>query len=108
MPFILNDEDYKSKYRMELKSAVIRARASPGALLKGLDIWLATNVQPPINTLSAIVKSAGGNVSRSLFSLLMQMRFMFGSCQTNMCFHWVAMSTYVFFLMKTVGDSGEE
>lgn len=89
MPYILNDEDYKSKYRTELKSAVIRARASPGALLKGLDIWLATNVQPPINTLSAIVKSAGGNVSRSkaaLFSLLMQMRFkfvqrvMFGSC----------------------------
>lgn len=63
MPFILHDEDYKTKYRIELKSAVVRARASPGALLKGLDIWLATNVQPPINTLSAIVKAAGGNVS---------------------------------------------
>lgn len=48
---------------MELKSAVFRARARPGALLKGLDIWLATHVQPPRDTLSAIVESAGGNVS---------------------------------------------
>ncbi|KAL8489428.1 hypothetical protein ACS0TY_025364 [Phlomoides rotata] len=62
MPFILNDEDYKTKYRMELKSAVLRARARPGALLIGLDIWLATHVQPPSDTLSAIVESAGGNV----------------------------------------------
>lgn len=70
MPFILNDEDYRTKYRTHLKSAVLRAKASPSALLKGLDIWLATHVQPPTNTLSAIVKSAGGNVSQLKEELL--------------------------------------
>lgn len=75
MPFILNDEDYKTKYRTELKSAVLRAKANPCALLKGLDIWLATHVQPPIHTLSAIVKSAGANVSQlkqHFYPLVMQ------------------------------------
>lgn len=64
MPFILVDDDYRNKFRAELKTAVLRARQHPKALLKGFDIWLAKHVQPPVNTLSAIVKSAGGNVSR--------------------------------------------
>lgn len=64
MPFILKDDDYVIKYRCELKCAIFRAKANPNALLKGLDIWPATHVQPPAITLSAIVKSAGGNVIR--------------------------------------------
>ncbi|GFP90911.1 mediator of DNA damage checkpoint protein 1 [Phtheirospermum japonicum] len=60
--FILEDEDYRTRYRCELKSAVLRAKARPNALFKGLDIWLSPHVQPPPNTLSAIVESAGGNV----------------------------------------------
>lgn len=64
MPFILEDEEYNTKYRTELRSTVLRAKANPGALLKGLDIWLAPHIQPPANTLSAIVRSAGGNVSQ--------------------------------------------
>nr|GEV68073.1 acyl-CoA N-acyltransferase [Tanacetum cinerariifolium] len=61
-PYMLEDLDYESKYITDLKGAVLRARASPGALLKGFEVCLAAHVQPPINTLSAIVRSAGGNV----------------------------------------------
>ncbi|KAG8372037.1 hypothetical protein BUALT_Bualt12G0025000 [Buddleja alternifolia] len=43
-PFVLKDEDYRTKYRIELKCAVLRAKATPNALFKGLDIWLATHV----------------------------------------------------------------
>lgn len=65
MPYILEDLEYESKYRTDLKGAVLRARANPGVLLKGFEVCLAAHVQPPINTLSAIVRSAGGNVSGS-------------------------------------------
>lgn len=51
------------RYRAELRAAVLRAKASPGALLKGYDVCMDTHVQPPSRTLSAVVRSAGGNVS---------------------------------------------
>jgi len=50
------------KFRAELKEAVFKARKNPGNLLKGYSICLATHVHPPIETLSAIVRSAGGEV----------------------------------------------
>lgn len=51
------------KYRLDLRSAVFRAKACPRALFKGYNICIAANVQSPAETLSAIVSSAGGNVS---------------------------------------------
>ncbi|KAL3534464.1 hypothetical protein ACH5RR_002925 [Cinchona calisaya] len=66
MPFILKDEDYECKYRTELKVAVLRAKASPNSLLKGHELCLSAHVQPPMGTLSTIIKSAGGNVTGGL------------------------------------------
>lgn len=63
LPHILNDEDYLLKYKSDLRSAVFWAKASPHALFKGYNICIAANVQTPAETLSAIVRSAGGNVS---------------------------------------------
>lgn len=63
MPFILKDEDYELKYRIELNYAVQRARERPQALLHGYNVCLAAHLQPPVGTLSAIIRSAGGNVS---------------------------------------------
>ncbi|EYU18669.1 hypothetical protein MIMGU_mgv1a004022mg [Erythranthe guttata] len=83
MPFILKDEDYETKYRSELKSAVLRAQASPGALLKGLDIWLASHVQPPADILSAIVKSAGGNVIRTRNEIKNVTKTIFVACEED-------------------------
>lgn len=62
-PYILNDEDYLLKYRAELRTAVLKAKTSPRALLRGYNVCIAAHVQPPARTLSAIVKSAGGEVS---------------------------------------------
>lgn len=63
LPYILHDEDYVLKYRTELKDSIFRAKARPGALLKGYNLCIAAHVQPPVTTLSAIIRSAGGNVS---------------------------------------------
>ncbi|GJS38630.1 deSI-like protein [Tanacetum coccineum] len=36
--------------RYDVKGAVLKARANPGALLKGFEVCLAAQVQPPIDT----------------------------------------------------------
>ncbi|KAL3339189.1 hypothetical protein AABB24_028030 [Solanum stoloniferum] len=84
MPFILRDEDYELKYRSELKEAVLRAKAYPQALLKGYDICLAAHVHPPVGTLSAIVKSAGGNVIRELNQVKDESKTIFVACEEDM------------------------
>ncbi|KAL3819743.1 hypothetical protein ACJIZ3_005648 [Penstemon smallii] len=84
MQCILKDEDYEAKYRTELKYAVLRAKKSPNALLNGLDIWLATHVQPPARTLSAIVKSAGGNVICSRSEINDTSKTIFVACEEDM------------------------
>ncbi|KAK7378104.1 hypothetical protein VNO80_03540 [Phaseolus coccineus] len=62
VPHILNDPDYPLKYKSDLKSAVLRAKASSHTLFKGYNICIAAHVQTPAKILSAIVMSAGGNV----------------------------------------------
>ncbi|KAH0924677.1 hypothetical protein HID58_016933 [Brassica napus] len=63
---ILHDEDYQLKYETDLKSTVLRAKARPNSLLKGYDVCVGRHVQLPIETSSAIIKSAGGNVIRGV------------------------------------------
>lgn len=67
----MKDEDYENKYGTELKVAVLQARARPNCLLKGYDLCLAAHVQPPVSSLLAIIKSAGGNVSQILMNYLL-------------------------------------
>ncbi|VVB03013.1 unnamed protein product [Arabis nemorensis] len=63
---ILQDEEYQLKYETELKSTVLRTKARPNSLLKGYDICIGPHVELPIETSSAIIKSAGGNVIKGL------------------------------------------
>ncbi|XP_044468617.1 uncharacterized protein LOC123198097 [Mangifera indica] len=63
---VLNDEEYELKHRSELRTAVLRAKARPGSLFKGYNISLAAHVEPPVKILSAIIKSAGGEVISGL------------------------------------------
>ncbi|XP_075089744.1 uncharacterized protein LOC107763555 isoform X1 [Nicotiana tabacum] len=84
MPFILRDEDYELKYRTKLKGAVLRAKTYPQALLKGYDICLAAHVHPPVGTLSAIVKSAGGNVIHGLDQVKDYSKTIFVACEEDM------------------------
>ncbi|KAL2923431.1 Mediator of DNA damage checkpoint protein 1 [Bienertia sinuspersici] len=84
LPFLLKDEDYLMKSRVDLKEAVLRARRNPRSLLKGYSICLTTHVQPPINVLSAIVKSAGGDVSVGLGEIGEKSTTIFVACEEDM------------------------
>ncbi|XP_017255859.1 uncharacterized protein LOC135146694 isoform X1 [Daucus carota subsp. sativus] len=61
-PFLLTDNEYEVKYRIELQTAVFRGKANPQALLRGYDICVSANVQPPASTISKIATCAGGKV----------------------------------------------
>ncbi|KAL8208512.1 hypothetical protein R6Q57_007924 [Mikania cordata] len=84
MPYVLKDDEYESKYRIDLNSTVLRARGNVGGFLKGFDVCLAAHVQPPINTLSAIVKSAGGNVIRNVEKVKDPTRSIYVASEENM------------------------
>lgn len=62
-PFLLKDDEYEVKYRIELETAVFRAMENPQALFRGYDICVADHVQPPASTISKIATCAGGKVS---------------------------------------------
>lgn len=82
-PFILKDEDYENKYGTELKVAVLQARARPNCLLKGYDLCLAAHVQPPVSSLLAIIKSAGGNVIDGLDKVKEPSKAIFIACDED-------------------------
>lgn len=84
LPFVLEDEDYMLKYGLELKHAVLKARASPGALLKGYCVCFAEHIQPSVDILSVIVKSAGGNILQGLEKMQVPSRTIFLACEESM------------------------
>ncbi|XP_038697506.1 uncharacterized protein LOC119995167 isoform X1 [Tripterygium wilfordii] len=84
LPFILHDEDYMSKYRTDLKSTVLIARSRPRALLRGYHLCIASHVQPPIRTLSAIVRSAGGQIISGLDKVSKSSKTIFIACEEDM------------------------
>ncbi|KAJ4980143.1 hypothetical protein NE237_010923 [Protea cynaroides] len=84
LPFILKDEEYELRYKSELKDAVQRAKAWPRTLLKGFDICLAIHAQPPVDMLSAIAKSGGGNVLNGLDEVDEPSKTIFVACEEDM------------------------
>lgn len=63
MAHVLSDRDYMLKYKSDLKDAILRGRARPGALLEGFQVCIGAHVQPSAKTLTAIVTAAGGQVT---------------------------------------------
>ncbi|KAE8710999.1 N-acetyltransferase, putative isoform 2 [Hibiscus syriacus] len=84
LPYILHDEDYALKYRTELKDSVFRAKARPGAMLKGYNLCIAAHVQPPVRTLSAVIKLAGGNIIRGLDKVKEVWKTILIACEEDM------------------------
>ncbi|KAL2952612.1 hypothetical protein AAZX31_19G121100 [Glycine max] len=82
LPHILNDTDYLLKYKSDLKSAILRAKVSPHALFKGYNICIAAHVQTP-KILSAIVRSAGGNVISGLEKVNESSTTIFVACEED-------------------------
>ncbi|XP_050229810.1 uncharacterized protein LOC126678936 isoform X2 [Mercurialis annua] len=81
---MLQDEDYTLKYRTELRDAVLRAKARPNALLKGYDVCIAVHVEPPLQTVRAIVKSAGGNIICGLKKINEASSTIYIACEEDM------------------------
>ncbi|WCJ33392.1 N-acetyltransferases N-acetyltransferases [Euphorbia peplus] len=82
--YILHDEEYEVRYKMGLKDAVLKAKVSPGALFKGYNVCIASRVQPPAKTLSAIIKSAGGNIISGMDKVKETSKTMFIACEEDM------------------------
>ncbi|XP_021675547.2 uncharacterized protein LOC110661261 isoform X2 [Hevea brasiliensis] len=80
LPYILHDEEHIVRYGTELKHAVFRAKARPRALLKGYNICL----QPPVEALSTIVRSAGGNIISGLDKVNEASKTIFVACEEDM------------------------
>ncbi|KAM7257053.1 hypothetical protein ACFE04_012794 [Oxalis oulophora] len=86
LPYTLQDEDYVLKYGIGLKDAVLRAKTCPQALLKGYSVLISAHVQPPVMTLSAIVRSAGGNIINELDEATEASKTIFIACDEDMEF----------------------
>ncbi|KAK9128880.1 hypothetical protein Syun_017677 [Stephania yunnanensis] len=84
LPFILEDEDYRLKYRSGLSDAVLRAKSCPRALFKGFDVWFAKHVQPSPDILAAIVNSAGGKVLCNLKKASEPSKTIYIACEEDM------------------------
>ncbi|MED6188767.1 hypothetical protein PIB30_089026 [Stylosanthes scabra] len=80
---ILNDEEYMLKHKSDLKSAIFRAKASPHSLFKGYSVCIAAHVRTPAETLSAIVRSAGGNVINGLEKVNEASTTIFVTCEED-------------------------
>ncbi|KAL1312479.1 uncharacterized protein [Arachis hypogaea] len=83
LPHILNDEEYMLKHKSDLKSAIFRAKASPHSLFKGYNVCIAAHVRTPADTLSAIVRSAGGNVINGLEKVNETSTTIFVTCEED-------------------------
>ncbi|CAK9185922.1 unnamed protein product [Ilex paraguariensis] len=83
-PYILEDKEYELKYRTELKDVIRKTFYHCQALFKGYDICLAAHVHPPVSTLSAIAKSAGGNVICGLDKVHETSKTIFVACEEDM------------------------
>ncbi|KAM2242216.1 hypothetical protein ACFX1S_009200 [Malus domestica] len=82
--YILNDQEYVLKYETELRSAVLRAKASPRDLFKGYNVCIAACVQPSARMLSSIVRSAGGNIIGELEKVNEASKTIFVACEEDM------------------------
>ncbi|KAG6553336.1 hypothetical protein Mapa_005070 [Marchantia paleacea] len=61
-PYILSDKKFEAKYNTSLRDVIPKAQQMPNLLLDGLYIYPSPNVHPPVNTISDIIKAAGGQV----------------------------------------------
>ncbi|KAM0954084.1 putative transcription regulator GNAT family [Dioscorea sansibarensis] len=82
--YILEDEDYLSKYKCKLKDAVLRSKANRRSLLNGYHFCLARHIQPSFGILSTIIKSAGGDVIAKLANIKEPSRTIFLACEEDM------------------------
>ena len=61
---VLDDEEYKMKYKSEMRDAVMRAKERPCLLFSGYTFCLTKHIEPSPGVLSPVIKSSGGKVTK--------------------------------------------
>uniref|UniRef100_A0A0D9WFW9 BRCT domain-containing protein n=1 Tax=Leersia perrieri TaxID=77586 RepID=A0A0D9WFW9_9ORYZ len=82
--YVLEDEEFKVKYKCELRGAVMRAKERPCSLFSGCTLCLTKNIQPSISVLSHIIKSSGGKVINKLADIAEPSKTIFLACEEDM------------------------
>lgn len=59
---VLDDEEYKMKYKSEMRDVVMRAKERPCLLFSGYTFCLSKHIEPSPDVLSPVIKSSGGKV----------------------------------------------
>lgn len=81
---VLDDEEYKMKYKSEMRDAVMRAQERPCSLFSGYTFCLTKYIQPSPDVLSPIIKSVGGKIISELDELDEPSKTIFLACEEDM------------------------
>ncbi|KAG8069018.1 hypothetical protein GUJ93_ZPchr0005g14637 [Zizania palustris] len=82
--YVLEDEEFKVKYKSELRNAVLRAKERPCSLFSGYTFCLTKYIQPSVNVLSAIIRSSGGKLANKLDDMAESSTTIFLACEEDM------------------------
>ncbi|KAF0922789.1 hypothetical protein E2562_002041 [Oryza meyeriana var. granulata] len=81
--YVLEDEEFKVKYKSELRSAVMRAKERSCSLFSGYTFCLTKYIQPSVNVLSRIIKSSGGKLINKLADIAEPSKTIFLACEED-------------------------
>ncbi|KAB8099202.1 hypothetical protein EE612_029124 [Oryza sativa] len=82
--YVFQDDEFKVKYKSELRDAVVRAKERPCSLFSGYTFCLTKNIQPSVNVLSRIIKSSGGKLINKLDDITQPLKTIFLACEEDM------------------------
>uniref|UniRef100_A0A0E0DQU5 BRCT domain-containing protein n=1 Tax=Oryza meridionalis TaxID=40149 RepID=A0A0E0DQU5_9ORYZ len=82
--YVLQDDEFKVKYKSELTDAVVRAKERPCSLFSGYTFCLTKNIQPSVNVLYHIIKSSGGKLINKLDDITQPSKTIFLACEEDM------------------------
>ncbi|XP_006655259.1 uncharacterized protein LOC102720432 [Oryza brachyantha] len=82
--YVLEDEEFKVKYKSELRGAVMRAKERPCSLFSGYTFCLTKYIQPSVNVLSRIIESSGGKIINKLADISEPSKTIFLACEDDM------------------------
>uniref|UniRef100_A0A452YZL8 BRCT domain-containing protein n=14 Tax=Triticinae TaxID=1648030 RepID=A0A452YZL8_AEGTS len=81
---VLDDEEYKMKYKSEMRDAVMRAKERPCLLFSGYTFCLTKHIEPSPGVLSPVIKSSGGKIISKLDEIDEPSKTIFLACEEGM------------------------
>ncbi|VAH06757.1 unnamed protein product [Triticum turgidum subsp. durum] len=81
---VLDDEEYKMKYKSEMRDAVMRAKERPCLLFSGYTFCLTKHIEPSPGVLSPVIKSSGGKIISKLDDIDEPSKTIFLACEEGM------------------------